>query len=455
MAFKYKKNSADNQVAFFYEDEVCKHGDFIKSPPPHLFTSQSCWKKRCFILCKSNKRCYTLKYLKGQQIKGSIAVEKISNIEIGVSDYEKMTAVRKMFKCQPEEVISINTEGRDYYLIGKDREQVEDWITSLSSAWMEAKEDGCCAQNQNPAAPRSKGRSSSSPPSFSETAMATHKENPSDCDEIEVDDSAEDSKRPHSDPGPCGITEQQLPSLNNNFEKTSKNQVLLDSDKNTKEQEEEYYASPSSIRAQLESEQSKPDPPVQLHNPVEDEDHLSNRLYEAMNSLLPEEKLQPTHRSDEFLTPPRSQENSIHLRNCEADGNQQLTQSRIHKQLTQERKSKALSLSVVQLSIIINKVTDNSQLQEVDIFIPRADVTNNLMLTEAAGQICVSHWKGPHPLGCIFHHGDHIVAVNDLHIRNIDELSFFISRSMQKKVKLTVRRIPDSDIFHIKGCSCT
>ncbi|XP_074928654.1 pleckstrin homology domain-containing family S member 1 isoform X3 [Chelonoidis abingdonii] len=336
-----------------------------------------------------------------------------------------MTAVRKMFKCHPEEVLSINTEGRNYYLVGKDREQVEDWFTSLSSVCMKAKEDGCSAQ---------------------------------------VEDPADDKKRPHSDPGSHGLREQQphhsspaplLPSLNNNSEKTSINQLLLDSDENTRAEEENYYASPSSILAQLESELSKSDPPVQSHNPMENEAHLCRKLYLSMKALLPEEKLQPTCRSDEFLTLPRSQENSIDLRNCKADGNQQmLTQSSTNKQLTQERKPNVSSLSVVQLSIIINNVTDDSQLQEVDICIPHADVTSNLKLIEAAGQICVSHWKGPYRLGCIFHHGDHIVAVNDLRTQSIDDISLFVSRSRRKEVKLTVRRIPDSDIFHVKGCSC-
>ncbi|XP_032631040.1 pleckstrin homology domain-containing family S member 1 isoform X1 [Chelonoidis abingdonii] len=373
-----------------------------------------------------------------------------------------MTAVRKMFKCHPEEVLSINTEGRNYYLVGKDREQVEDWFTSLSSVCMKAKEDGCSAQNQNPETQRSKGRSLSLPPAFDETVLSTHEESPSDCGEVE--DPADDKKRPHSDPGSHGLREQQphhsspaplLPSLNNNSEKTSINQLLLDSDENTRAEEENYYASPSSILAQLESELSKSDPPVQSHNPMENEAHLCRKLYLSMKALLPEEKLQPTCRSDEFLTLPRSQENSIDLRNCKADGNQQmLTQSSTNKQLTQERKPNVSSLSVVQLSIIINNVTDDSQLQEVDICIPHADVTSNLKLIEAAGQICVSHWKGPYRLGCIFHHGDHIVAVNDLRTQSIDDISLFVSRSRRKEVKLTVRRIPDSDIFHVKGCSC-
>ncbi|XP_074855224.1 pleckstrin homology domain-containing family S member 1 isoform X2 [Carettochelys insculpta] len=458
MVFKSTKNAPGHQVTFFQEDEVCKQGDFIKSPPPQLFTSQGSWKKRCFILCKSSKRCYILKYLKGQHIKGHIAIDQISNIEIGISNYEKMTAVRKMFKCHPEEVISINTGSRDYYLIGKDREQVADWMTSLCLARTEAKGDECSPQSQHLAIQRSKGRSFSSPPSFDDPGLSTQNQQiPSDCNEPEVEDPAADSKRPYSDPGPHGHSEGQhcLPSLDNSSEETSKNQLLFDSDENTSEMGEGYYDSPSSILAQLESEEYKFDPPVHSHNPAEPEDHLSSKLYEPMEALLLEEKLQPTCRSDESLNLSRSRENSIYLGNYEADGNQQLLKSSTNKQLPQKRKPNSSSLSVVQLSIIMNKITDDSQLQQVEIYIPRADVTSNLTLVEAAGQICVSQWTGPQRLGCIFHHGDHIVAVNDLCAHSIDEVSLFICRSMKKEVKLTIRRIPDSDIFHIKGCSCS
>nr|XP_025046480.1 pleckstrin homology domain-containing family S member 1 isoform X2 [Pelodiscus sinensis] len=426
MPFKPPKSATGSQATFFQGEEICKQGEFIKSPPPQLFTSQGSWKKRYFILCKPSKRCYMLKYLKGQQIKGSIAIDQISNVEIGINNYEKMTAIRKMFKCCPEEVISINTESRDYYLIGKDREQVEDWMTSLSLARAETTENGYSTQ---------------------------------------VEDPADDKQRPNSDPGSCNLPEKQpcysspvhhLPSPNNSSEETRKSQLLLHSDGNTNEKGEEYYAFPSSILAQLESEQATSDSPIHSHNLMETGDHLSRKLYLSMKALFPEEKLQPTHRSDESLTIPRSQANSVHWGNSEADGNQQqLMQSSTSKQLPQKRKPNSSPLSVVQLSIIINKIKDSSQLQEVDICIPHADLTSNLILIEAAGQICVSQWRGPPRLGCLFHHGDHIVAVNDLRIHSIEELSLFISKSVKKEVKLTICRIPDSAIFHIKGCSCS
>lgn len=47
----------------------------------------------------------------------------------------------------------------------------------------------------------------------------------------------------------------------------------------------------------------------------------------------------------------------------------------------------------------------------------------------------VSQWKDLHRLGCLFHQGDHIVAVNELQVTSTDEISLFLSRSTRKEVR--------------------
>ncbi|NXY86012.1 PKHS1 protein, partial [Alcedo cyanopectus] len=84
-----------------------------------------------------------------------------------------------------------------------------------------------------------------------------------------------------------------------------------------------------------------------------------------------------------------------------------------------------------------SEVKDETDLQKVDIFVPLTDINSYLKLTEAAGLICISQWTGPWQLGCFFHHGDHIVAVNDLQPQDMEEAYFFISRSTRKEVSLT------------------
>ncbi|NXJ13595.1 PKHS1 protein, partial [Odontophorus gujanensis] len=318
------------QNSFCSEGGVFKHGFFIKSPPLHLFNSKNSWKRRYFILSKSNKGDYILKYLKGMSMKGSIAVDQILSVETGVSNSEIMVMVRKMFGCFPEEVMSITTENRCYYLIGKNRLEIEDWVTAISSI-REAKRGGCCPQD---------------------------------------DGSSEDKNRPNSDPGPHqaqsdspqGIfpslvsttnetvldllnLEKQL--LKNNLGKTEEN-LSSDSNEDLKTEEEPYYQTPSSLLAKV--------------------------VYKL------------TRRHDRLPSPPKSLENSASPGNLKANRDLNAPESTIQQPFLKRRQNSS-PLSVVQLSILLSQVTDNTQLQELDISVPLADISSYLKLTEAAGQI--------------------------------------------------------------------
>lgn len=52
----------------------------------------------------------------------------------------------------------------------------------------------------------------------------------------------------------------------------------------------------------------------------------------------------------------------------------------------------------------------------------------------AVSHCSVAQWQGPPRLGCLFFHGDHLLAVNDLKPHGLDEASLFLSRSVQKEV---------------------
>nr|KAF6458205.1 pleckstrin homology domain containing S1 [Rousettus aegyptiacus] len=102
-----------------------------------------------------------------------------------------------------------------------------------------------------------------------------------------------------------------------------------------------------------------------------------------------------------------------------------------------------------------NNIPDESQVEKLNLFLSPADIINYLGLVEAAGQICVAQWKGPPRLGCLFCHGDHLLAVNDLKPHNLEEVSLFLSRCIQReKIKLTIGRIPNSEKFHAIACTC-
>ncbi|CAN0183905.1 unnamed protein product [Bubo scandiacus] len=460
MASSSKRNSAvRTQNTFCPEDGVCKHGFLIKSPPLQLFGSQNSWKRRFFILSKSSKGNYVLKYLKGQNIKGSIAVDQIINVEVGISNSDIMEMVRKMFKCLPEQVMSISTGNRCYYLIGSSRQETEDWVAVISSVCREAKRGGFYPENQDLPNPEVRSRPSSLPLFLNSVGTTSFPERQSYQEE---NGSSEDKNRPNSDPGlhqaQCDSPRGVCPSLDKNLGRSEEKLLSSDTDEDIKKDEEDYYQIPTNILAKCATEVSKPDPTAGSDVPVEEkpvQNPVKENIYMSMKSLkLLDESCQLMCRRDGLPSPPKCQDSNACPRDLEANRDLKFPESSTSQQPALQRRQNSLPLSVVQLSILLSRVTDETQLQKLDIFIPLA-VVSYLKLTEAAGQICVSQWTGPCQLGCLFNHGDHIVAVNDLQPQDVEEAYFFISRSTRKEVKLTVCRIPHSDIFHVKGCSCS
>ncbi|NXS56071.1 PKHS1 protein, partial [Brachypteracias leptosomus] len=329
---------------FCPEGGVCKHGFLLKSPPLQLFSSQNSWKRRFFILSKSNKGSYILKYLKGQNIKGSIAVDQIINIEVGISNSDIMETVRKMFKCLPEQVMSISTGNRCYYLIGSSRQETEDWVTVISSVCREVKRALLLSQSNCSQLVFSGHKAVCKWPSWRKlNAGEAPPEN----------DSSEDKNRPNSDPGPhqtqCDSPRRVFPSLDKNLGKSEENLLSSDTDEDNKKDEEDYYQTPSSVLAKV--------------------------------------GCQLTCRHNELPSPPKCQDNSACLRDLEANRDLKFPESSTSQQPALQRRQNSLPLSVVQLSILLSQVQDETQLQKLDIFIPLADINSYLKLTKAAGQI--------------------------------------------------------------------
>ncbi|XP_062352727.1 pleckstrin homology domain-containing family S member 1 [Cinclus cinclus] len=461
MASTSKRNSEVRiQNAFCPEGGVYKHGFLIKSPPLQLFSSQNSWKRRLFVLSKSSTGKYILKYLKGDHVKGSIAVDQMISIAVGIRNAEIMETVRKMFKCLPEQVMSISTGSRHYYFIGDSRQEIEDWVTLISSICRGDKRSGCCPQNQDFPNPEVRSRPSSLPLSLNSIDMTTFPDRQSHQKE---NGSSEDKNRPYSDPGPHQAQSDSprgvFPSLQDKIlGRSEENLLLSDPEENIKKDEEDYYQTPSNVLAKCTTEVSEPDPTAESDVPVEEmpvqNNPVKENIYMSMKSLkLLDERCQLMCRCDGLPSPSKCQNNSP--KDLEADKNTKFPESSTSLQPTLQRRRNSLPLSVVHLSILLSQVTDEMQLQKLDIFIPLADINNYLKLTEAAGRICISQWAGPCRLGCLFNHGDHVVAVNDLQPQGVEEAYFFISRSTRKEVKLTVCRIPHSDTFHAKGCSCS
>ncbi|XP_027707656.1 pleckstrin homology domain-containing family S member 1 isoform X2 [Vombatus ursinus] len=488
-------------MPFYYENEVCRQAHFIKSPPPQLFSSQTSWKSRYFILSKNEENCYSLQYFKDHHCRGSIEVDQISNVEVGISNHEKMAIVQKMFKCLPDEVMSIITPKRAYFLIGKDWRTIEDWVSFISSTCLDLKVTHQNVKNPNLINQDARNEVNVVQPLESKGNQNIYQTIPGISDDVQEIHFSEE-RRPASYPGhssgspssPEGKTCSSLPRNSlpdmktfalikshavklktlNYFPKSQRKHDFLlkqhqiegnssrpsqsppTSDLAPEDQqeteEENHYLSPRSVLAQLDTIIASNEGKEFAESKESDQDSKStDDLYMSMKSCFDEEKFQqPSNSKDEAQAFPVNQAEGLNQQGqelCHSSGSE--------GPKTKNQKMGLVSLSVVQLSRIINNIPAGSPLEEVNVFLFKNDISKYLTLTQAIGHICVAQWEGPPHLGCIFHHGDRLSAVNDLKPHTLEEVGLFLDRSLRKEVKLTICRIPDSDKFHTVACACS
>ncbi|XP_074151757.1 pleckstrin homology domain-containing family S member 1 [Sminthopsis crassicaudata] len=490
------------QVPFYYENEVYRQAHFIKSPPPQLFSSQASWKNRLFVLSKNEKNCYSLQYFKDHHCQGSIEIDQISSIQVGISNHEKMASVQKMFKCLPDEVMSIITPKRDYFLIGKDWRTIEDWVSFISSSCLDLKVTHQNAKNINLVNQDAKNKANAVQPLDSKESQNIYQIISEIDDDVQEKQFSEE-RRPVSYPGHCSdspnssegkicssLPRNSLPDMKTfaltrsyavklktlnylpmsqrkhdflpkqqkegNSSKSSQSPLMSDlAPENQQETEEEnYYLSPRSILAQLNNIiASNEDKEFAESEESDQVSKSTDHLYMSMKSCFDEEKFQqPFNSKDEAL--PENQAEGLNLKGQE-ERNKSCHSSSSKEPRTENQKRRLSSLSIVQLSRIINNIPAGSSLEEVDVFLSKSDINKYLTFTQAIGHICVAQWQGPPHLGCIFHQGDRLSAVNDLKPHNLEEVGLFLDRSLKKEVKLTICRIPDSDKFHAVICACS
>ncbi|XP_062928058.1 pleckstrin homology domain-containing family S member 1-like isoform X3 [Mobula hypostoma] len=106
------------------EDDICYEDYLIKSPPMNQFATQSSWKKRYFILAKSKEE-HVLSYFKNKEVSrkspplGKIPIRDIKEFCIRPDYHPKWNTLQKLFKCSSENVMLVQTEEREYFLIGE------------------------------------------------------------------------------------------------------------------------------------------------------------------------------------------------------------------------------------------------------------------------------------------------------------------------------------------------
>uniref|UniRef100_A0A673T949 Pleckstrin homology domain containing S1 n=1 Tax=Suricata suricatta TaxID=37032 RepID=A0A673T949_SURSU len=327
-----------------------------------------------------------------------------------------MQSVHKMFKCHPDEVMSIRTTNREYYLIGHDREKIKDWVSFMSSFCWDVKE-----ARQNAEEKFSLG-----------------------------------GKRPLSDPspllGPSSTSEAVRPTTPRNslpdmhlMEKNSPGQAHQPHDflsETTEDTEEEsHYISPRSILLELDTSIASNDPGESADpgSPVQFLERTEHHYIPMSSCFFRETSHNSADSKEGSQAIPDIQNGGLHLQEQGSQSDSCLPPANMEARTMNDKKG---------------NIPDESQVKKLNVFLSPSDIINYLSLIEAAGRICVAQWQGPPRLGCLFFHGDHILAVNDLKPQGLEEASLFLSRSVQEKIKLTIGRIPNSEKFHAVACTC-
>ncbi|XP_074089747.1 pleckstrin homology domain-containing family S member 1 isoform X2 [Macrotis lagotis] len=433
MASKLQASSG-KQMPFYYENEVCKQAHFIKSPPPQFFSSQASWKNRYFILSKNEENCYSLQYFKDHHCRGSIEVDQISSIEVGISNHEKMASVQKMFKCLPDEVMSIITPKRDYFLIGKDWKTIEEWVSFISSSCLDLKVTQQNVKNLNIINLDVRNKTNVVQPLDSEGNQNIYQVIPEIYDNMQETNFPEDKRRAsypgHSSSSPNSPEDKSCSSLPRNSFPDMNRFALTRSDA-VKVKKLDYF--PKSQR--------KHDFLLEQHQ-IEGNSSILNQS-SLMSDLVPENQ---EEMEENYYLSPRSvltQLDNVIASNEEKEFAED-------KEFAESKEPNLVSKSTDRLYMSMKScnIPAGSPLEEVEVFLSKNDINKYLTLTQAIGYICVSQWEGPPHLGCIFHHGDRLSAVNDLKPHTLEEVGLFLDRSLRKEVKLTICRIPDSNKFH-------
>lgn len=426
MEFNPQKNPG-KPFASSSENEICKQDFFIKSPPPQLFTNLPSWKKRFFILSKNGSKGYSLSYYKDGHHRGVIEVDGTSIIEIGIRSEEKLQSVQKMFQCQPDEVMSIRTLNREYFLIGRNREKIKEWVSFMStlSLW-EVK-----ATPQNTEEFPLDNYRLFAVPNFPPTPFNTPEASSSSSQRSDLPDMHLIGSHPRLKGVP-----QTYDFLSVTAQDTNK---------------ENPYDTPRNILLELDKYLAENDTgePINSDRPEKNFKKVEP-IYMSMKSCFS----QPAGSQEGIQSLPETQPEPSQLQEPSSGRDVCLSPSSAKAVITNDTKG-SQSLTVVQLSILINNITDESQVEKLNVSLSAADILQYLSFVEAAGRICVAQWEGPMHLGCLFFHGDHLLAVNDLIPRNLEEVSLFLNRCVQKmKVKLTIGRIQNSEKFHAQSCTC-